>query len=224
MNRVGFGARPTGVQSSPCSTDEEGWSSDEPLETSLQPSFQHYSVFDRVTQSSSDGHEKISDGNLEAHNLGTESQDQNKNQAYRTASHRMPLVESIQNEWHTRSQARVHSGPDENVPNPRQVLPAPKLGRWDLLCLILFCLLWANWKWWARAKWHEHILIRNVVIGKFKPGYSTNMRPEFLNMILLKDLDHVPDRERSRLIIIGDVHGCIDECEFSVCSPLKLTL
>lgn len=47
--------------------------------------------------------------------------------------------------------------------------------------------------------------------------FGENMRPEFLDMVQMKMLDQdlVPARkDRKRLVIIGDVHGCSDERKY----------
>ena len=46
--------------------------------------------------------------------------------------------------------------------------------------------------------------------------FGENMRPEFLDMVHVQTLDQslIPQKhDRNRLIVIGDVHGCHDECQ-----------
>ena len=43
--------------------------------------------------------------------------------------------------------------------------------------------------------------------------FGTNMRPKFADIIQVKDLDrNLIPRDKTRLIVVGDVHGCKDEC------------
>lgn len=134
---------------------------------------------------------------------------------------RVPLMELIQNEWHTRSKSGSRG--DDGLPDLVQVLSAPKVRRWSLAGFALFCLLWAYWRLWARGQWHDHTLLRNAVDGKLKSGlgaFGTNMRADFAGGVVhLRNLDDEIGtgwrEKRSRLVIIGDVHGCFDECEFS---------
>ena len=142
--------------------------------------------------------------------------------AYQRPRHRgTPLIELIQDEWHARSMSSAHLDSRGDVPDLLQVLSAPKFRRWGLVGLIFFCFCWANWNWWAQPQWHEHTLLKNAVDGKSKSGFSsfgTNMRPQFRDMVHMKNLNHDLTGlkgNRSRFVIIGDVHGCIDECEFS---------
>lgn len=53
--------------------------------------------------------------------------------------------------------------------------------------------------------------------------FGTNVRPEFFDVVPMKTLDPalLPSLERQRgdnlsrrLVIVGDVHGCQDECKF----------
>lgn len=51
-------------------------------------------------------------------------------------------------------------------------------------------------------------------------SFGTNMRPEFGGMVHLRSLGDdygvsgLGRNDKSRLVVVGDVHGCIDECEF----------
>jgi hypothetical protein len=45
-------------------------------------------------------------------------------------------------------------------------------------------------------------------------GYGSNLRPDFKDMIQVKDMDeeHLPKKGK-RLVFVGDVHGCKEELE-----------
>lgn len=95
-------------------------------------------------------------------------------------------------------------------------------------------LVWVNWGLWARARWREHALLKNAVSegGGVKAGFGvfgTNARPEFGGMVHLRSLGEDygvgwrgGDDRSTRLVVVGDVHGCIDECEFF--PPLHTTM
>jgi hypothetical protein len=140
-----------------------------------------------------------------------------------------PLIEFIQNEWHAISKdpgfySSSHGG---DVPHLVQVLSAPKFRRWGLVGFVLICLFWMVWKLWAQEQWYEHVLFRDAVsyqesgleAGRGVGLFGVNMRPEFMDIIHLKDLsrDLVWQRgnNKSRILVVGDVHGCVDECKFS---------
>ena len=84
---------------------------------------------------------------------------------------------------------------------------------------MLLSLGLGNWHYWAGPTWTEHRLLSKSLIERMKTGegwLGENLRPEFLDMVQVKTLnqDFIPAREeRKRLIVIGDVHGCSDECE-----------
>ena len=65
-------------------------------------------------------------------------------------------------------------------------------------------------------------MLNGAVSGRLKSdlGYfGTNMLPEFVGITQVKTLDtyFVPgSRDSRRLIFIGDVHGCRDECMYAL--------
>lgn len=140
--------------------------------------------------------------------------------AYQSYQRRRPLIDSIRNEWKMKSYTPSPSSPgspNHSSPNWIQVCSAPRVRRYVLLLLTLLSLSWANWHYWAGPTWTEHRLLSISLNERIKTGegwFGENMRPEFLDMVQVKTLDQelIPAREaRTRLIVIGDVHGCGDE-------------
>ena len=143
--------------------------------------------------------------------------------AYQSYQKRRPLVDLIRNEWKTNSYAPSSSSPRSpsySSPNWMQVCSAPRVRRYILLLLILLSLTVGNWHYWAGPTWTEHRLLSQSLNERVKTGegwFGENMRPDFLDMVQVKTLDQglIPARgDRKRLIVIGDVHGCSDECKF----------
>ena len=174
----------------------------------------------------------------------------------RTAHHhhrRPSLIETIQTEWHNaRSRSNLphlHHGGGDGLPNLEQILSAPKVRRWGLVGFVFLGFLWVNWGLWARARWREHVVLKNAAsvsmsgagerekLGLNNGGlgsFGTNLRAEFGGMVHLRSLgegegyDHDyelrggqetttnndENKSKKRLVVVGDVHGCIDECEF----------
>lgn len=137
---------------------------------------------------------------------------------------RPALIEIIQTEWHNARFKPPGPHHEDGLPNLEQILSAPKVRRWGLVGFVFLGLLWVNWGLWARARWREHTVLKNAVSGgKLQNGFGsfgTNMRAEFGGLVHLRSLgeDYGVGRQgrndESRLVVVGDVHGCIDECEF----------
>ncbi len=145
-------------------------------------------------------------------------------QAYQSYQNRRPLVDFIRNEWKTKPYTPSSSSPGSpsySSPNWIQVCSAPRVRRYVLFLLALLSLTLGNWHYWAGPTWTEHRLLSQSLNERMKTGegwFGENVRPEFLDMIQVKTLDQnlIPARQdRKRLIIVGDVHGCSDEREFS---------
>lgn len=128
-----------------------------------------------------------------------------------------PLIDFIRNEWrHTTSN---NSLPE--TPTCEQVITAPKFRRYFCSFFLLLVMILINWIWWLGPILRENsALNKSISPPRMRPGqgvFGSNMRAEFRDMIQLKTIDKklIPKRGgRRRLILIGDVHGCHDECAF----------
>ena len=137
--------------------------------------------------------------------------------AYELPHDRHTLIPFIRNGW----QANVHSGwssPTDHTPSWTQVLSAPKIRRWILVFFVSLSLSWLYWRRYGADAWTEHRMLNGAVSDRLKSdlGYfGTNMLPEFVGITQVKTLDtyFVPgSMDSRRLIFIGDVHGCREEC------------
>ena len=137
--------------------------------------------------------------------------------AYPSGRSRRPLIDYIQNEWrHTSTGSRSpHS--ERNSPTWILMLTAPRFRRYAFIIFLLLTMFLVNWIWWTGPEWREHSRLDKSLKGKLKPGqglFGTNMRPTFRDMIHLKTIDQtlIPQKgDKTRLIIVGDVHGCHEE-------------
>ena len=143
---------------------------------------------------------------------------------------RRPLIDLVRNDWRTNQKYRQSYSPTSDAgswsgdpPTWTQLLTAPKLRRSMFLVLSMVILFWGNWEWWLRQAWEEHLTLRGALDERMRTGegwFGTNMRLAFADMIQVQTLDTclVPrgdkGRRRNRLIVVGDVHGCRDECKF----------
>lgn len=128
-----------------------------------------------------------------------------------------PLIDFIRNEWrHTTSDNSV-----PGTPTCEQVITAPKFRRYFCTFFLLLIIFLINWTWWLGPILRENsALNKSISLARIRPGqgvFGSNMRAEFRDMIQLKTIDEklIPRKGgRRRLIVIGDVHGCHDECAF----------
>lgn len=133
------------------------------------------------------------------------------------------LVHFVRNGWKANNTHSGWSSPTDLAPSWAQILSAPRLRRWILIFLVSVSLSWLYWRRYGANAWMEHRTLHGAVSARIKSdlGYfGTNMLPEFVGMTQVKTLDtcFVPGvRDSRRLIFVGDVHGCHDECMLSVC-------
>lgn len=139
--------------------------------------------------------------------------------AYQYHQRRRPLVGYVTNRWRTTASSPPYSPTTPVAPSFAQIISAPKLRRYLLLIIFIFLLPWTSWKWYGRPWWEEHKLLNDALDEKLRKGatwYGLNLRPVFMDMVQLETLDvsELPDGDsRRRLIFIGDVHGCSEDCQ-----------
>lgn len=145
--------------------------------------------------------------------------------AYEFPRHRQPLVNLARNGRHSGSRASNHSAwsyddSDPSSPTLSQVLSAPRPRRWLMILCTWIIFLTVYWRQYGAEVWYEHKTLSSVIQDKIQSNlgyFGTNILPEFVGMTHLKTLDEalVPrSGNKRRLIIVGDVHGCVDECGF----------
>lgn len=141
-------------------------------------------------------------------------------QAYQNSNQRRPLIDFIHNEWKNNASTPGNPPNETNFPSLAQVITAPVFRRSALIIFLFWLLVWGNWKYWVKSQWEEQIVLNNALQGRFPPGrsmFGTNTRPKFSDMIHMRTInqDLIPQRgEKTRLVVVGDVHGCVDECTF----------
>ena len=143
--------------------------------------------------------------------------------AYQNNRQRRPLVDLIRNEWqhNTYSPSSSPTFPSYTTPNWLQIISAPRFRRCVYMILVLLSVFWGIWYFWAGPKWTENSLLVDSLSERIRTGegwFGENLRPGFLDMIQVKKLDQnlVPQQgDRKRLIVVGDVHGCHEECRFT---------
>ena len=141
-----------------------------------------------------------------------------------------PLISFVKNDWqHKKSPRSSSPSPaDEDIcpPGWSEILCSRAFKRWLVLYLLLMLMVWTWWFKFYGPEYVEDNYLKESLIARSKTGgghFGMNRRVSFAGLIQLKQLDRrlVPGSDvdgvkKRRLVIVGDIHGCIDEREFCV--------
>jgi hypothetical protein len=155
-----------------------------------------------------------------------------------------PLVESARNGWQSHSNIPYHSLSPENDKNPRwlqmalSIIAAPRFRRYAVVYVALFILSWCGWIFFLYPRLQERSDLLHSLdpASKMESGgwFGSNSLPQFDGLIQVRTLD--PDLipmaplegvdstewEQKRLVVVGDVHGCKEECRWLLLSYTTL--
>lgn len=147
--------------------------------------------------------------------------------------HSRPLIDSARNGWqlNPRPQHYDPSFASDGEDRPRwihiaqSVASAPRFKRYVLVYLLMFIFGWLGWRLLLSPRLQE----RRVLLNSLNPTskirwFGANSMPQFKDLIQVRKLDpslipidptgmDVESRHRRRLIFVGDVHGCKEECK-----------
>lgn len=155
-----------------------------------------------------------------------------------------PLIDSVRNGWQSHSPAYhpLTSANDDKHPRWIQValsiIAAPRFRRYVIVYLTLFLLGWAGWGLVISPQLQERAAMLRALDPNPKKGgsFGTNSLPRFDDLILIRTLDpdllpggpvnveNTSEGKHRRLVVVGDVHGCKDECRFiewDACGRIK---
>ncbi|OAX80842.1 hypothetical protein ACJ72_04814 [Emergomyces africanus] len=108
------------------------------------------------------------------------------------------------------------------------IVRRPRFLRYIIVYVILLWICVGGWMRLISPRLKEHIRLLEALDPsaggeKIKPWFGTNSLPKFSDLVHLRTLDPalLPSNEkpagdnqkRKRLIVVGDVHGCLDELE-----------
>lgn len=146
-----------------------------------------------------------------------------------------PLIDSVRNGWQSSLVYRsVSSSSPENDENTGcvqialSIIAAPRFRRYVLVYFVLFLLGWAGWAMVLYPRLEERGALLHALdpSSKAEVGgwFGSNSLPRFDDLTHIRTLDPslVPvariegesrgSRSEKRLVVVGDVHGCKEEC------------
>lgn len=146
-----------------------------------------------------------------------------------------PLIESARNGWQSQPRTHYHhsaSSDDTKTPQWTEMVQsmatAPRFRRYALIYLSLFIFGLIGWRFLISPRIQERTSLLNSLDPNTKTDavgrFGANAMPQFNDLIQIQKLspDLVPgdlagadadSKQKQRLVIVGDVHGCKKECE-----------
>jgi hypothetical protein len=135
--------------------------------------------------------------------------------------HHRPLIDLITNEWREQEKAEAarsrRADDDDGNLDPLSYSSLWFLVKRVMKVYLVFLLALATYFFVIRPAMMERDGLAQSVAGDLKKGvFGNNFMPSFLDIAQVKELDPslLPSKsnKKRRLIFIGDVHGCLDEC------------
>lgn len=147
-----------------------------------------------------------------------------------------PLIHFVKNSWMSANSRYSRSKPggtssEKDPPSTIDCLfslvAAPRIRRYIVVYLCLLCLCLVSWFGWVSPKIKEYDALSRSIDPLFRDSiggwFGSNVLPKFTDLVYVRSLDpsHLPspteltefDPNRKRLVIVGDVHGCLEERE-----------
>ncbi|KAG5291870.1 serine/threonine phosphatase [Histoplasma ohiense] len=148
-----------------------------------------------------------------------------------------PLIYYVTNGWMTAEQKHSNLGPNSKAGGSNYcpasmkglliLASAPRLRRYIIVYLILLWICLGSWIKLVSPRLREHNDLLRALDPNFGDGlrgwFGLNSMPKFNDLVYLRSLDPTllpgekepaaDNPHKKRLIVIGDVHGCLDELE-----------
>lgn len=162
-----------------------------------------------------------------------------------------PTIDYFRNCWHSHSSPAYHPLSLSPSPAPRDtkkpswiqvgvsVISAPRFRRYLLVYFVLALLGWAGWVLFLSPRLQERAnLLYSLDPSSEKAAggwFGKNSMPQFDDLIQVATLDPalLPAERRKgekdgagsrrRLVFVGDVHGCKEECEYLFPTAARLS-
>ena len=137
-----------------------------------------------------------------------------------------PLVSYVKNDWRYRDPRHTQKPlPREEEICPEgwsDILCSHACKRWMVLYLLIMIVVWIWWFNYYGPRYVENNFLRESLNARSKSQtghFGMNKRVSFAGLTQLSQLDRrlVPGSEvkgakKRRLVVVGDIHGCIEEC------------
>ncbi|OJD24686.1 hypothetical protein ACJ73_03948 [Blastomyces percursus] len=178
-------------------------------------------------------HEAISGGGSRSLRNLTEPMPFNSSSSYPRQPLR-PLVDYARNGWMAIEQKYSKLGANMKVDaakwwpacmkNLLTLLSAPRFRRYITVYVILVWICLGSWVGLVSPRLKEHTELSRALDMNARDGalgwFGSNALPKFEDLVYLRSLDpallpseNTNNPQQKRLIVIGDVHGCLDELE-----------
>lgn len=154
-----------------------------------------------------------------------------------------PLIESARNGWQSQTRTQYHhaSSSSGEIETPQwtqmvqSIASAPRFRRYALIYLSVFIFGLIGWRVWVSPRLQERTSLMNSLDPNSRTNadghFGANATPQFNELIQIKQLDpnlvpgdlagaNADSKKKQRLVIVGDVHGCKQECKFCDSSML----
>lgn len=142
---------------------------------------------------------------------------------FRLSNYTGSLIALVRNEWQNNVLFACHhsSGLRRWIQMGVSLITAPRFRRFAIFYLVLLLSCFGGWVWFLSPLLEEHATLVRALDSQSKDStggwFGMNALPEIENMIRIAALNPslLPQPEtKRRLIFIGDVHGCKDECAY----------
>ena len=141
---------------------------------------------------------------------------------------RIPLVAMARNQWNDMSPSSKRRRSPLRLPSSRMTLEEWEaqdeaefkqlLKKYIFWCCFVATTVILTWFLWLSPMYTEYLMLSDSILSRVssrEDWFGGNMHVELKNVLQLRRLDEDlmpgPRSKGRRLIVVGDVHGCIDE-------------
>jgi hypothetical protein len=136
-----------------------------------------------------------------------------------------PLISYVKNDWKNSPRYSWDLDQDDDIcpEGWMDILCSRACKRYILIYLVLMVVAWISWFGYYGPAYVKYSYLQESLKARFDGDYGyfgMNRRVQFAGMKHLERLDRklvpgseVKGVEGRRLVVVGDIHGCVDECK-----------